>query len=128
MNLNRWARAAVTLTATVFLIVGCAKSDDHGGKKEPTKKDGQVAEKKDTKHDEWWCAEHGIPEEECSKCSSKLGKEHKAKGDWCKEHDIAKSQCFACDPALWDKYKAKYKAKYGQDKEPPEPTDNMPKK
>jgi hypothetical protein len=72
---------------------------------------------KDTKHDEWWCAEHGIPEEECSMCSDKVAKECKAKGDWCKKHDRAMSQCFICNPKRKEFYAAKYRAKYG--KEPP---------
>jgi hypothetical protein len=44
--------------------------------------------------DGWWCSEHGIPEEECSLCSSDAAKKFKDKGDWCQDHDRAKSQCF----------------------------------
>jgi hypothetical protein len=68
-------------------------------------------------HTGWWCNEHGIPEAECSMCSSKVAAEFQKKGDWCQEHDRAKSQCFICDPAAKEKYAAKYRAKYG--KEPP---------
>ena len=95
-----------------------AKKDDGKGTPVADKKD----EKKDDKagghsHSEWWCAEHGIPEEECSMCQDKVAKEAKAKGDWCDKHDRAKSQCFICDPKLKEKFAAKYRAKYG--KEPP---------
>ncbi len=132
MNLRLWTRASVTLAAAAVLIVGCAKEDKGGQARNTTEKDkgGQVAEKKDTKHDDWWCAEHGIPESECSACSKQLEKEAKARGDWCKEHvpgkGIAKSQCFVCNPKQREEYAKKYRAKYG--KEPPEPEDNMPKK
>jgi hypothetical protein len=68
-------------------------------------------------HSGWWCNEHGIPEGECSMCSSKVAAAFQKKGDWCQEHDRAKSQCFICDPAAKEKYAAKYRAKYG--KEPP---------
>lgn len=68
-------------------------------------------------HSGWWCAEHGIPEAECSMCSAKVARRCKAKGDWCHDHDRAKSQCFICDPKLKEKYAAVYRAKEG--KEPP---------
>jgi len=76
-------------------------------------------------HSGWWCAEHGIPEEECSMCSDKVAKDMKAKGDWCEKHDRAMSQCFICKPERRDYYAAKYRAKYG--KEPP-PTEDQEKK
>ncbi len=50
-------------------------------------------------HSGWWCSEHGVPEEECSMCSSKAADDFKAKGDWCEEHNRAESQCFKCDPS-----------------------------
>lgn len=68
-------------------------------------------------HSGWWCVEHGIPEEECSMCSSKAAADFKSKGDWCEDHNRAKSQCFKCEPALAEKYAKLYVAKYG--KEPP---------
>ena len=65
----------------------------------------------------WWCAEHGLPEEECSLCSTEAAEKFKAKGDWCKEHDRAESQCFICHPELEAKFAARYEAKFG--KKPP---------
>src|SRR5262245_44517753 len=49
-------------------------------------------------HSEWWCAEHGVPEDECGRCSPKLAAQFQKKGDWCKEHDRPDSQCFICHP------------------------------
>jgi hypothetical protein len=124
MNAKRFTGVLVTLFAVA--VVGCGQHDhahhqDTGvGKKEAEKKGD---------HSGWWCAEHGIPEGECSACSTKLQKEYKAKGDWCKDHvegGIAKSQCFICNPQMREEYAKKYRAKYG--KEPPEPTENMAKK
>ncbi len=111
------------VAAMAVCTVGCGDNP----KKETAKgKDAKpVAAKSDAKHDSWWCAEHGIPEEECSMCSAKVAKECKAKGDWCDKHDRAKSQCFLCDPKLREKYAAMYRAKYG--KEPP-PTEDDEKK
>ncbi|MFO0937557.1 MAG: hypothetical protein U0798_13685 [Gemmataceae bacterium] len=113
------------LLAGLFVSAGCGqKSTDvaSGDKK------GKLAAKADAKADKegdnskhagWWCDEHGVPESECSMCSSKAAKECKAKGDWCEKHDRAKSQCFICEPSLKDKFAAQYEAKYG--KKPPEP-------
>jgi hypothetical protein len=70
-------------------------------------------------HDGWWCDEHGIPEEDCAQCSSKVAAEYKRKGDWCDKHDRPDSQCFVCHPELEAKFAALYEAKYG--KQPPKP-------
>jgi hypothetical protein len=70
-------------------------------------------------HESWWCSEHGVPEEVCAQCSSKIAKEFKAKGDWCAKHDRPESQCFVCHPELEAKFAALYEAKYG--KQPPKP-------
>jgi hypothetical protein len=113
----------VVLCAAMILVVGCGKPDDQ----RRSAKVGATPAANKSKHDGWWCDEHGIPEKECSACMSAADQKKlfKDKGDWCDKHDIAKSQCFACDPSLREKYAARYRAKYG--KEPPPPEDNMPK-
>lgn len=70
-------------------------------------------------HSGWWCVEHGIPEEVCSLCNSKVAAEFQKKGDWCQQHDRADSQCFVCHPELAAKFAAQYEAKYGE--QPPKP-------
>lgn len=109
--------------AMALAITGCGETQKPGAAKDKGKT-GTSTAKADTKHEGWWCNEHGIPEAECSMCSAKIAKECKAKGDWCDKHDRAKSQCFLCDPKLKEKYAAQYKAKYG--KEPP-PTEDEEK-
>jgi cobalt-zinc-cadmium efflux system membrane fusion protein len=71
------------------------------------------------KHEGWWCDEHGVPEEVCARCNTKLVADFKAKGDWCKEHDRPDSQCFVCHPEKEAEFAAQYEAKYG--KQPPKP-------
>ncbi len=116
------AGAGLCLCAGLALLgVGCTGGDATKPKAD-AKKPPEKAEA--AAHGEWWCAEHGVPEEECSMCSAKMAKECKAKGDWCDKHDRAKSQCFLCDPSLKEKFAAKYRAKYG--KEPP-PTEDEEK-
>src|SRR5215217_5437588 len=89
----------MTLSGLLVLAAGCDPSAGTGeaGKAQVTNKEKPAAAK--GKHDDWWCAEHGIPEHECSMCSAKVEKKCKEKGDWCEKHDRAKSQCFICDPS-----------------------------
>ena len=68
-------------------------------------------------HDAWWCPEHGVPEEVCAQCDSKLVADFKTKNDWCKEHDRPDSQCFICHPEHQAAFSELYVAKYG--KQPP---------
>lgn len=72
-------------------------------------------------HGEWWCGEHGVPEEVCARCDTSLIAGFKEEGDWCEDHNRPDSQCFICSPELFDKFAARYKAKYGE--EPPLPED-----
>ena len=81
---------------------------------------GQAAEESHA-HDGWWCDEHGVPEEICARCNTKLVADFKAKGDWCQEHERPDSQCFICHPEKQAEFAAQYEAKYG--KQPPKPSD-----
>jgi hypothetical protein len=109
--------------AGLFGLVVFAAGCNSGGSGSPAKPPASGAA--ETKHSGWWCAEHGIPEHECSMCSESYADTCKKKGDWCDKHDRAKSQCFICDPKLKEVYAAKYRTKYG--KEPP-PIEEEPKK
>jgi hypothetical protein len=124
--LKVWMKSltAAVLAAGLVVVVGCMKPVPAT---EAPKKD---KEKDKPEHGEWWCDEHGVPEDECTMCDNNNGKafkEAKAKGDICPKHtDRAKSQCFICNPELWEKSKVRYQEKYG--KEAPAPKDNMPPK
>ena len=61
------------------LIVGC-------GKPPATAPESKVTHEEHS-HGGWWCDEHGVPEEVCALCNTKLVADFKAKGDWCKEHE-----------------------------------------
>lgn len=94
------------------LHIGC--SSDESKSTATAGKDSSVASSKGSAdHSGWWCAEHGVPEEVCGLCDSKVGAEMKKKGDWCKEHDCPESQCFVCNPQFEAKFAAQYEAKYG---------------
>ncbi len=70
-------------------------------------------------HSGWWCAPHGVPEEECARCDTSLVADFKSKEDWCEKHHRPASQCFICDPSRAEKFAARYEAKFG--KAPPQP-------
>jgi hypothetical protein len=126
-------KATVLLALCAALVAhsgGCGTADrsakKDGDKPAPVTSARDKEGKGEHKHDEWWCAEHGIPEEECSMCSAKVEKSCKAKGDWCEKHNRALSQCFICNPRRKEFYAAKYRARYG--KEPPPIEDEGGKK
>ena len=117
MKCKMWLRRALLfslLPAVLVALAGC--SPDARNKEQAKAKMTKTAAKADDS-ETWWCKEHGIPEEICAQCNSKVAAEFKKKGDWCKEHDRPDSQCFICHPELKEKFAAQYRAKYG--KEPP---------
>jgi cobalt-zinc-cadmium efflux system membrane fusion protein len=118
---------ATTLTLAMGLMSGCGQTsstpaqaekhtdthDDHDNEEHAATENGGHD------HSGWWCNEHGVPEEFCGQCNSKLAADFQKKGDWCKEHDRPDSQCFKCHPELQAKFAAQYEAKFG--KKPPTP-------
>jgi len=113
MKAKYWV--AMGLALVTWTTVGCGQSGS-----EPQAA-VQTAAGDGHSHDGWWCDEHGVPEEVCVLCDSRLVADFKAKGDWCREHERPDSQCFACHPEKEAEFAAQYEAKYG--KQPPKPHD-----
>ena len=120
--------ATFALVAAAAFTSGCAKpvetADEHGHEHAPGEEhDHDHAEDDDHahghSHDGWWCNEHGVPEEVCALCSSKIAAEFQKEGDWCQEHDRPDSQCFVCHPEHEARFATQYEAKYGA--KPPKP-------
>lgn len=107
------------LLALAVIAIGCSQPAGDTGSTQISEVSLEPSDGHD--HGGWWCAEHGIPEEECSLCSAKAAGNFKAKGDWCEEHNRAESQCFKCDPSRAEKFAKLYEAKFGH--EPPKPTE-----
>ncbi|MEO8495168.1 MAG: RND transporter [Planctomycetota bacterium] len=109
-------RAAILSSVIVvgFLASGCGQQ---AGKPSGGPTPMAEASHDGDDHSGWWCAEHGVPEEECSMCSAKAADGFKAKGDWCEDHNRAESQCFICDASKAEKFAKLYEAKFGH--EPP---------
>jgi hypothetical protein len=114
------------VAAATFVIAGCGQTDSASDQRS-----SQVSDASHAGHDHasvdghehggWWCVEHGIPEEDCAMCNTKLASALRKQGDWCEEHNRPDSQCFICHPEKAEKYAALYAAKYG--KQPPKPTE-----
>jgi hypothetical protein len=129
MKAVRKTIVAAGIAALVTGFTGCGKD----ASPQPTSKTGTAAVPETSNHDDdgekhasgthdhsgWWCAEHGVPEEECGQCNAKVAAAFQKKGDWCKEHDRPDSQCFLCHPEYEAAFAARYEAKFG--KKPPEP-------
>ena len=117
-SINRLSTLAL-ITSLAILTIGCGKkADDAGAGDEQTQTSAASDEGDD--HSGWWCAEHGVPEEDCSLCSADAAARFKEKGDWCEQHNRAESQCFECDASRADKFAKLYEAKFGH--APPKPT------
>jgi hypothetical protein len=107
--------ALSVVVAVGLAVAACSKSS----------KDGAVATADGVKevaghsHEGWWCDEHGVPEEVCAQCNTKLVADFKAKSDWCEKHNRPDSQCFVCHPEKEAEFAALYEAKFG--KQPPKP-------
>ena len=47
-----------------------------------------------------WCADHAVPESQCTQCNASLTAAFKATDDWCDEHGLPESHCKKCNPEL----------------------------
>lgn len=118
-------RGVSTVMLLVPCLVMCGCGNQGGASAQSGKADGNVQAVADAgeshDHNGWWCVEHGVPEDICAQCNSKLAAEFQKKGDWCKAHNRPESQCFVCHPELEEKFAAQYEAKFGSP--PPKPTE-----
>jgi cobalt-zinc-cadmium efflux system membrane fusion protein len=102
------------LLVVAVSITACSKSSSTGAANS-----SGVKEVAGHTHEGWWCDEHGVPEEVCAQCNTKLIADFKAKKDWCEKHNRPDSQCFICHPEKEGEFAALYEAKLG--KKPPKP-------
>ena len=114
MNLLVFKRCAMGcfLAAAMTMASGCGSKTEESGSPAPDV--SEVSANVDD-HSGWWCAPHGVPEEQCSMCSASAAAKCKESGDWCEEHNRAESQCFLCDPSRAEHFTKLYIAKNGED-------------
>lgn len=88
---------ACLLVCTLCASVGCSKEKAEAG---PVVSAGHApAGAKPGSHEDW-CAEHAVPESQCTLCHPDLVAAFKATGDWCVEHSLPESHCLKCNPNL----------------------------
>ena len=92
-------------------VAACSKSLDKAAVADSSATEVEI---EGHSHEGWWCDEHGVPEEVCALCNTKLVADFKSKGDWCAEHNRPESQCFICHPEKEAEFAALYEAKYGE--------------
>ena len=94
--------------ALCIAAAACSKSTDSGKasppKEQPTNTEAAAAAHaaKDVvpgSHEDW-CAEHQVPESQCTRCNPDLIPAFKATNDWCEEHGLPESQCTICNPEI----------------------------
>lgn len=47
-----------------------------------------------------WCAEHSVPESQCTACHPELIQQFKDQNDWCAGHGLPESHCRLCNPDI----------------------------
>jgi hypothetical protein len=98
-----------TLVALVLAIAiaGCSKEKRDtpaatpvtAAQPTPAAERHAAADVKPGSHEDW-CAEHAVPESQCTRCNPELVAAFKATNDWCEEHGLPESQCLKCNPDL----------------------------
>lgn len=92
------AAAVIIVTALVFKIGGLFEPR-HEGRYHSASENGQSTQAASVGVSDW-CAEHAVPESQCTLCHPGLIEEFRAKGDWCAEHGLPDSHCRLCNPGL----------------------------
>lgn len=78
----------------LFLLLACGSFSPS-----PAPATHAAADVRPGSHEDW-CAEHAVPESQCTRCDASLIPAFKATGDWCPEHGLPESQCLQCNPGL----------------------------
>jgi hypothetical protein len=104
-------RSILVLSLALGVNVGCSKEEKGPGATAPAKTDKPTTDKSTTtpqhapadvkpgSHEDW-CAEHEVPESQCTRCNPDLIPAFKATNDWCPEHGLPESQCKICNPEI----------------------------
>jgi hypothetical protein len=104
------ARSILLLSLVLPITAGCSKDDARPAATTTQKPGGTAATGttgtghapagvKPGSHEDW-CAEHEVPESQCTRCNPDLIPAFKATNDWCAEHGLPESQCKICNPGI----------------------------
>jgi cobalt-zinc-cadmium efflux system membrane fusion protein len=99
-------KSVLVVSVIIFLTVIGLSCRGGSGSSSDSKLDSQQAEAAVSEPDTLspdmadWCAEHRVPESECTHCHPQLAAKFKADGDWCGEHNLPESHCRICNPDI----------------------------
>jgi hypothetical protein len=119
IHLRLTSRLAVLAALMIAIVAGCNQKNVETEASQTSAEAGHDHDEASHDLHGYWCVEHGIPEDICAQCNSKVAAEFQQKGDWCEEHNRPDSQCFICHPELEEKFASQYEAKFGE--KPPKP-------
>jgi hypothetical protein len=105
---NRSLPLVLMLPAALLLAAGCGSKEPGAGARPAATQEaaaapageGHAAANVVPGSYEDWCAEHEVPESQCTRCDASLIPAFQAAGDWDAAHGLPKSQCMICDPQL----------------------------
>lgn len=115
---RRFLTTGLPVAVALFMLaiaIGCSDAGDSAGLTDLHVEEGRndVAQDSHDGHDHDgqhvvdgsadqldWCAEHEVPESECTQCHPQLIERFKATGDWCAGHDLPESHCRLCNPGI----------------------------
>ncbi len=95
---------AIIVTAVLFFKNEGPVDSGHEGHDHGPGEHGQAAQTAAVDMSDW-CAEHRVPESECTTCNPALIESFKAKtymgkSDWCEGHNLPESHCRLCNPGI----------------------------
>jgi len=99
MNKYTWIIGLIIVTVGVVAI-SALLSDDTGADGEVHTTVYKESESSIEVNLSDWCAEHAVPESECTICDPSLVETFKASGDWCAGHGLPESHCRLCNPDI----------------------------
>jgi cobalt-zinc-cadmium efflux system membrane fusion protein len=99
-------KSVLVVSAVIFLAAIGISCKGGSGRSSDSKLDSEQSEASVSQPDTLfteiadWCAEHRVPESECTHCHPQLAAKFKADGDWCGEHNLPESHCRICNPDI----------------------------
>ena len=99
MKKRMWIISILTVIAGLIVTSVALLSDNEPDKAEAATESSSLQTSNEIVAMDW-CAEHSVPESQCSLCNPSLIEKFKASGDWCVGHDLPESHCRLCNPEI----------------------------
>lgn len=91
----------IVILAGILLLASCGASQDAASHEDDSRAAAPASDPAPVEAGELdWCAEHAVPESECTKCNPGLIAHFKEINDWCAGHDLPESHCRLCNPGI----------------------------